>query len=149
MTIAGVHDTTARHSIQGLCLDQYPDWESVSTRQRCRVQSAECIIEITRGDTSCLCLAPVCRNIVTWSPVSEIIFIFCLLVSVDCDVRRGHRWPVSLVCPEPVVSGLNFIRYSTGNQDTAPAASSWDPSDHQTVGGLFSFIIFLKMEERI
>ena len=51
-------------------------------------------------------------------------FIFCLLVSVDCDVEARTPLASVLVCPEPVVSGLNFIRYSTGNQDTAPAASS-------------------------
>ena len=95
MTIAGVHDTTLNTGIMSGPIS------SAGIRQHSpAMQSAECGVwsallrlhrSDVRGDTSCLCLAQYCHLI----PCLGDHFIFCLLVSVDCDVRRGHRWPVS------------------------------------------------------
>ena len=147
MTIAGVHDTTLNTGIMSGPISR------LGIRQHSpAMQSAECGVHYwdytdqMSGVTPAACVWP---SIVTWSLVSEIILFSvcsCLLIVMWGEDTAGQCPGLPRAC---CLRGLNFIRYSTGNQDTAPAASSWDPSDHQTVGGLFSFIIFLKMEERI
>ena len=146
MTIAGVHDTTLNTGIMSGPISR------LGIRQHSpAMQSAECGVHYWdyTGRHQLPVSGPSVQEYCHMIPClwDNFYFLFAGVCWLWCEART----PLASVpvCPEPVVSGLNFIRYSTGNQDTAPAASSWDPSDHQTVEGLFSFIIFLKMEERM